>query len=320
MNRIRIGMAALGLFAAQFAMADAYPTKPITLVVPFSAGGGTDAVARLLAEKMKDGLKTSVIVENRPGASAQIGTRHVIDSAADGYTVLVATTSLINSPYLFAKMPYDAMKQLRPVVSVADMPIFLAVRQDLPAKNVAEFVELAKKSDGKMNYGSAGPGTTLHLSAEWLKANAGFKATHVPFKGSGQAVTALSGGHVDWNMENLSAVQAMTQANKVRLLAVAAPKRHPLTPDVPTLGESGLPNVNLATWSFLMVPSGTPDAVVARLNKEVNHVLAMPEVQDKLFKQGFVPTGGTPEETLQRMKDEAVQWSTVIKSANISVQ
>lgn len=194
MNLIRIGAAALGMLLAQFAFAQAYPSKTISLVVPFPAGGGTDIVARLVADKLREPLKGSVVVENKPGASAQIGNKYVIDAA----------------------------KQLRPVVSLADLPIFLSIStQKHSAKTVREFVEAAKKATN-LNYGSAGPGTTLHMSAEWFKASTGIQAVHIPFKGSGPEVVALAGGQVDFAMENLGAVQPMVQAGHVRLLGVAS--------------------------------------------------------------------------------------------------
>jgi tripartite-type tricarboxylate transporter receptor subunit TctC len=321
MNFFRTGAAALGMLLAfaQSALAQSYPSKPITLVVPFSAGGGTDIVARLVAEKLREPLKANVLVENKPGASAQIGNRYVIDSAPDGYTLLVGTTSLINGPALFPKLPYDAMKQLRPVISLADLPIFLSIStQKHSAKTLKEFVEVAKKTPN-MNYGSAGPGTTLHMSAEWFKANTGVQAVHIPFKGSGPEVVALAGGQVDFAMENLGAVQPMVQAGRVRLLGVASPVRHPHVPDVPTFREAGLPDVNLATWIFLMAPAATPDAVVALLNRTVNDILKMPDTREKLLQQGFVQTGGSVEEMSQRMKNEAVLWGTVIKNADIRI-
>ena len=319
MNLLRIGAAAAGLLLAPLGFAQSYPSKPVTLVVPFAAGGGTDIVARLVAERLREPLKGSVIVENRPGASAQIGNRYVIESAPDGHTLLVGTTSLINGPALFPKLPYDAEKQLRPVASLANLPIFLAVSTKHSVKTVREFIDMAKKSNN-LNYASAGPGTSLHMASEWLKMNAGFQATHIPFKGSAGAVVALAGGQVDFSMENLGPVAPMVQQNRVRLLAVASHERHPHVPDVPTLGQSGLPDVNLATWIFLMAPTATPDAVVALLNRTVNDILKQPDTRDKLLQQGFVQAGSTVEEMAQRMKAEAVLWGTVIKNANITVQ
>lgn len=320
MKSIRIGLAVLGLCLAHTACAAPYPERPITMVVPFAAGGGTDVLARLVAERLTARFKTSVVVDNRPGASAQIGTRHVVEAAPDGHTLLVATNSLVTGPFLFSNLPYDAARDLTPVVSMADLPIFLAVNSRHDARTVQDFVALAKQSAGKFNYGSAGPGTTLHMAAEWLKRNAGFEATHIPFKGSGVAVGALGAGHVDFNMENLGAVQAMAQSGRVRLLAVASPRRHPSEPGVPTMGESGLPEVNLATWVFLMAPAGTPKEAVGVLNAAVNDILQEDAVKEQLLKQGFVPTGGTPSDVLDRMGREADLWGTVIKTAHITAQ
>jgi tripartite-type tricarboxylate transporter receptor subunit TctC len=319
MKLFKTAAAIAAVLLTQLAFAQTYPAKPVTLVVPFGAGGGTDIVARLVAERLREPLKGNVIVENRPGASAQIGNRYVIESAPDGHTLLVGTTSLINGPALFPKLPYDAEKQLRPVVSLADLPIFLAVSTKHTVKTVREFIDMAKQS-GNLNFASAGPGTTLHMSSEWLKLNGGFQATHIPFKGSSGAVVALGGGQVDFSMENLGPVQPMVQSNRVRLLAVASHQRHPHVPDVPTLGQSGLPDVNLATWIFLMAPAATPDPVVTLLNKTVNQILARPDMKDKLLEQGFIGTGGSIEEMQKRMKAEAALWGAVIKAAQITVE
>ena len=320
MRLVHLAAAALGALAASLAFAQAYPSKPVVLVVPFPPGGGTDIVARFVAEKLREPLKQNVVVENKPGASAQIGNKYVVDAAPDGHTLLVGTTSLINGPALFgSKLPYDAAKQLRPVVSLADLPIFLSVStQKHTAKTLQEFVEVAKRTPN-LNFGSAGPGTTLHMSAEWFMANTGVQAVHIPFKGSGPEVVALAGGQVDFAMENLGAVQPMVQQGRVRLLGVASHSRHPHAPDVPTFKEAGLPDVNLATWIFLMAPAATPDAVVAQLNSSINDILKTTEMRDKLLGQGFVPTGGTVEAMAARMKAEAELWGTVIRNANIKL-
>lgn len=325
-NRIFVSAAALSFVTlasaahAQGAAPASFPTKTMTMVVPFSPGGGTDQVARLVAKLLSETLKTSVIVENKAGASTQIGTRAVVESPADGHTLLVGTTSLINGPFLFAKLPYDASKQLRPVASLADLPIYLAVNSGLGANTLPAFLGLARKNKGAFNYGSAGPGTTLHMSSEWLKTNAGFDATHVPFKGSGEAVTALAGNQVQFSMENLGPVLPMVQAKRVNLLAIAAPQRHPKTPDVPTFKEFGLPDINLSTWIFLMAPAGTPDSVATRLNSAVNEILQRADVKEQLFSNGFVPTGGSTTDMLKRMDREAAQWGQVIRAAKITAQ
>jgi len=319
MNPIRCAVVALAFLFSHLAFAQAYPTaKPITLVVSFPAGGGTDIVARLVAARMTEALKTNVIVENRPGASSQIGNRYVVESAPDGYTLLVATTSIINGPALFAKLPYDAAKQLRPVVSLADLPIFLAVSTKHNARTVAELVGILKKSSN-VNFASAGPGTSLHMSAEYFKGATGIQATHIPFKGSAPSILAVAQGEVDFNMENLGPALPMVQQGRVRLLAVAAQQRHPLEPNVPTFKEAGLPDVNLSTWIFLMAPAATPDAVVNLLNKTINDILRTDDTRDKLLAQGFVRTGGSIAEMNARWKSEGDLWGTVIRNANIKI-
>lgn len=321
MKPSRLFFAALAFLLSQSAFAQPYPSaKNIALVVPFPAGGGTDIVARLVALKLGEALKTSVIVENKPGASAQIGNKYVMDAAPDGYTLLVGTTSLINGPALFgSKLPYDHTRQLRPVISLADLPIVLAIStQKWNSKTVKEFVDQAKKTPN-LNYGSAGPGTTLHMSSEWFKQATGVEAQHIPFKGSGQSVPALAGGQVDFNMENPGPALPLVKQGSIRFLAVASHSRHPQFPDLPTFKEAGLPDVNLATWIFLMAPAATPDAVVSLLNKTINEILQQPDMKDKLLQQGFVQTGGTIQEMETRMKVETELWGEVIRKANIKV-
>ena len=320
MKRIAAAAAALGLALSPFAQAQTYPTRTVSLVVPFPAGGGTDIVARLVAQRLSESLKGNVVVDNRPGASAQIGTKYVVDAAPDGHTLLIGTTSLVNGPALFGnKLPYDHNKQLRPVISLADLAIFLSVNaQKFSARTVKEFIEQAKKMPN-LNMGSAGAGTTLHMSGEWFKLATGLQSLHVPFKGSAPQVVALAGGEVDWAMENYGAVLPMVQTGRVRLLAVASPARHPQAPDVPTFKEAGLPDVNLSTWIFLMAPAATPDAIVAQLNKSIRAILLTPDMQDKLLQQGFVQSGGTVEQLAARMKAETELWGKVIRDANIKI-
>ncbi|HYC45068.1 MAG TPA: tripartite tricarboxylate transporter substrate binding protein [Burkholderiales bacterium] len=320
MKLIAAAAAALCVVLSPFSQAQTYPTRSVSLVVPFSAGGGTDIVARLLAQKLSESLKGTVVVDNRPGASAQIGTKYVVDAAPDGHTLLVGTTSLVNGPALFGKkLPYDHNKQLRPVISLADLAIFLSVNaQKFSAKTVKEFIEQAKKMPN-LNMGSAGPGTTLHMSAEWFKLATGLPSLHVPFKGSAPQVVALGGGQVDWAMENFGAVLPMVQNGRVRLLAVASHARHPQAPDVPTFKEAGLPDVNLSTWIFLMAPAATPDAIVTRLNTTIREILRTQDMQDKLLQQGFVQSGGTVAELAARMKAETELWGKVIREANIKL-
>ena len=323
MKSIAAAAAVLGIALSSLPLvsqAQSYPTRTVSLVVPFPAGGGTDIVARLVAQRLSESLKGNVVVDNRPGASAQIGTKHVVDAAPDGHTLLIGTTSLVNGPALFgSKLPYDHNKQLRPVISLADLAIFLSVNaQKFSARTVKEFIEQAKKMPN-LNMGSAGAGTTLHMSGEWFKLATGMQSLHVPFKGSAPQVVALGGGEVDWAMENFGAVLPMVQSGRVRLLAVASPARTPPAPDVPTFKEAGLPDVNLSTWVFLMAPAATPDAVVAQLNKTIRAILVTPEMQEKLLQQGFVQSGGTVGELAARMKAETELLGKVIRDANIKL-
>ena len=320
MKGIAAAGAAFAIALSPFAQAQTYPARTVSLVVPFPAGGGTDIVARLVAQKLSESLKGNVVVDNRPGASAQIGTKYVVDAAPDGHTLLIGTTSLVNGPALFGnKLPYDHNKQLRPVISLADLAIFLSVNaQKFSARTVKEFVEQAKKMPN-LNMGSAGAGTTLHMSGEWFKLATGLQSLHVPFKGSAPEVVALAGGEIDWAMENYGAVLPMVQTGRVRVLTVASPSRHPQAPDVPTFKEAGLPDVNLSTWIFLMAPAGTPDAVVAQLNRTLREMLRTQDMQDKLLQQGFVQSGGTVAELAARMKAETDLWGKVIREANIKI-
>ena len=326
MKCIAAAAVALGIALSPCAQAQtpstgqAYPTKTVTLVVPFATGGGTDIVARLVAQKLSEALKGSVVVDNRPGASTQIGTKYVVDAAPDGHTLLVGTTSLVNGPALFGnKLPYDHNKQLRPVISLADLPIFLCVNaQKFSGRTVKEFVAQAKNMSN-LNMGSAGAGTTLHMSGEWFKLATGIQSVHVPFKGSGPEVVALAGGEIDWAMENYGAVLPMVQTGRVRVLTVASPSRHPQAPDVPTFKEAGLPDVNLSTWIFLMAPAATPDRVVTQLNTTLREILRTQDMQDKLLQQGFVQSGGTVEQLAARMKAETELWGKVIRDANIKI-
>ena len=319
----RIAVLALGAAAwmmGQPAAAQQFPSKPITIIVPFAAGGASDMTARLVAKKLEESLKTTVLVDNRAGANSQIGTAAVIHAEPDGHTLLLGTTSLINNVHLYSKLPYDASRGLRPVVGIVDVPVFLAVGPRMPVSDAREFIAAAKNSRGGLNFASAGAGSTLHLSSEWLKLNAGFDATHIPHRGSGPAVVALATSVVDFSMENYGPALPQMQAKRVRLLAIGGPKRFPALPDIPTFKEVGLPDVDLSSWFVLMAPAATPDAVVQKLNQHVNDILAMPEVREKLIGIGLSPLGGSPEEMQARMRQGSRKRGAIIRSAKVSVE
>ena len=310
---------ALAAGVAGAAGAQSFPNRPITIVVPFAAGGASDITARLIGQELGAALGTSVVVDNKPGANTQIGTALVARAPADGHTLLLGTTSLINNVHFYPNMPYDASRALTPVIGLVDVPAFLLVGPRVKANNVREFVAMAKSSGGKLNYASAGAGSSLHLATEWFKSNVGFEATHIPQRGSGPAVTSVASGETDFSFENLGPARPQMDAGRVRILAIAGPKRFPGLPNVPTLEESGLPGADLSSWFVLMAPAGTPRPVIDTLNREVNKALAKPDIRDRLLKLGLFPMGGTPEQLAARMQQDSGKWGLVIRQAHIKL-
>ncbi|MFC3340602.1 Bug family tripartite tricarboxylate transporter substrate binding protein [Paracandidimonas soli] len=310
----------LGMSGTASAETKGYPASPITIVVPFAPGGASDMTARLIGEQLGERLKQTVIVENRAGANSQIGTSSVVRAQPDGYTLLLGTTSLVNNPFLYKNLPYDAATQLRPVVGLVDVPAFLTVGSKLNVKSAQEFLGVAKKNNGALNYSSAGMGSTLHLAAEWLKDKAGIDAAHIPQRGSGPSVVAVASGEVDFSMENYGPAKPQIDAGRLSMLAVASPARFPALPDVPTFKEAGLPDVDLSSWFVLMAPADTPDSVVNLLNEHVNAVLARPEIKERLVAIGLVPLGGSADDMRKRMDNDAKQWGDIIRSADIKVE
>jgi len=313
-------VSALSLVAAAGgAWAQPYPSKPITIVVPFAAGGASDITARLIGKRLGDILGTTVVVDNKPGANSQVGTAAVVRSAPDGHTLLLGTTSLVNNVHFYPQMPYDASRDLSPVVGIVEVPAFLAVGINVKEATARDFIAMARRSDGKLNYASAGAGSTLHLAAEWFKSQVGFRAQHIPQRGSGPAVTSLAAGETDFSFENYGPARAQMQTGRVRLLAIAAPRRFPALPDVPTLAEAGLPATDLSSWFVLMAPAGTPEPVIVTLNREVNRILKEPEVRERLLQLGLVPMGGSTEQLRAQMQQDSGKWGLVIRSAQVSI-
>jgi tripartite-type tricarboxylate transporter receptor subunit TctC len=312
-------IAASAMLVTASSLAQGMPPGRITIVVPFAPGGATDITARVLAERLTEALKQQVIVENKAGANSQIGTGYVAGAKADGSVLLLGTSSLINNPHFYTRMPYDAARDLRPVVGVVDVPVFLAVGPKVSARDAKEFVTQAKAANGSLNYSSAGAGSTLHLASEWLKKNAGFSANHIPHKGSGPAVAALAQGEVDFSMENYGPALPHMQSKRVRLLAIGARERFAGLPDIPTFKEAGLPDADLASWFVLMAPTGTPDSVVNLLNEKVNVILQNAEVKQRLVKLGLSPLGGSADAMRERMKADSEKWGEVIRSAKITI-
>jgi tripartite-type tricarboxylate transporter receptor subunit TctC len=308
------------LALAAFPVHAQYPGKPLRLIVPFAPGGSTDIFARLIAERAQAPLGQPVVVENKAGAAGNIGANEVAKAAPDGYTLLMATTGVmaINNA-LYKSMTYDAAKELEPVLFVASITNVLIVPPDFPAKSVAQLVALAKKEPGKLSFASSGAGSSTHMSAELFKSLSGTDILHIPYKGSGQALPDLMSGRVSMMFENAPGAVSHIKSGKVRALAVTGLKRASALPELPTIAESGVPGYESLSWSGIAVPAGTPRAVIERLNKDLNAVLATPEMRAKLTEQGAEAMGGPPEAFASHVRAEREKWSRLIREKNIVV-
>jgi tripartite-type tricarboxylate transporter receptor subunit TctC len=316
--RLAVGVAVLAVLHAlpAPAAADTYPTKPIKLVVPFPAGGATDIIARVVAQKAHEAWRQPVIVDNRPGAGGNIGADLVAKSPADGYTLLMGTvgTHAINSS-LYSKMPYDHLKDFQAVTLVATVPNVLVVHPSVPAKSVKDLIALAKAKPGQLNFASTGNGTSIHLCGELFKTMASVDIVHIPYKGSAPALTDLLGGQVNLMFDNLPPSMPHIKAGKLRPLAVTTAKRASALPDVPTMAEAGVPGFEAFAWFGLFAPAGAPKEIVAKWVAEVQKALKQPEVQEKLAGQGADPVGSTSEEYTAFVKAETTKWAAVVKKS-----
>ena len=299
----------------------AYPAKSVRMVVPFAAGAGSnDIMARLIAQKLTDALHQQFVVDNRPGASGIIGTDIVAKAPPDGYTVLMMSLTFTVNPSLFAKLPYDTVKDLTPVTMVASAPLMLVVHPSVPAKSVQEFIAYAKANPGKLNFGSGGPGTTPHLAGEMLKTMAGLQMTHIPYKGGAPALADLVGGQIQFMCENIPGTLPFAKAGKLRALAVTDLKRSPLLPELPTLDESGLKGYQIVGWNGMFVPAGTPQAIVAKLQAEVGRALALADVKERLAVMGADGVGDTPQHFAIFIRSEIPKWAKVVRDAGMKVE
>lgn len=294
----------------------AFPTRPITIVVPFSAGGTTDILARVIGQYMSKDLGQPVIVDNRAGAGGNIGAQNVARAAPDGYTILMGTvgTHAINQS-LYKKMPFDPIKDFAPLSRVALVPNLLVANPAQPFKSVKELIAYAKANPGKVTFGSSGSGTSIHLSGEMFQHMAGVKMQHVPYRGSSPAVTDLLGGQIAVMFDNMPSAIGHVKAGKLRALAVTTPKRSPALPDVPTIAEAGVPGYSATSWFGLLAPANTPAPVVARLNASILKALADPEVKKKMAEQGAEPFGEKPEQFAEFIRSETAKWGTIVKQS-----
>lgn len=322
MKGILCCMALAGLALAPLAQAQAdWPTRPVRVVVPFPAGGTTDIVGREISERLAKAFGQPFIVDNKAGASGNIGVENVVRSAPDGYTLVVgAPQTLTINPQLFKNLPFDPQRDLAPIAVIASVPNVLLVTNSLPVKTPQELIAYARANPGKLNYGSSSIGGTPHLSAELFKSMTGTQIVHVPYKGSSPALQDLMGGQIEMMFDNLPAGLPLIRAGKVRALAVTTTARTPAAPDLPTLNESGVPGFDSQGWFALLAPAGTPPAILERINREVNTILATPEFRERLERVGAVPVGGTIADFRNRLRDESERWGKVIKFANITPQ
>ncbi len=316
---------ALALLAAAClpvrADAQGYPVKPLRLVVPFPAGGNTDLYARPIAQKLGELLGQQVLVDNRPGAGGSIGGELVAKALPDGYTLIAGTTSTFGiGPNLYRKLPYDPLRDFAPVILGALAQNMLIVHPSVPARSVRELVAIARAHPGKLNFASAGNGTSSHVAGELFKSLAKVDMTHVPYKGTGVAMVDLLSGQVDMIFDSLGTALPQVKAGRLRALAVTGARRFELMPELPTVSESGVPGYEVSAWFAVFAPAGTPSDVIARLNADLNRVLQMPEIRAAWALQGAEVGGGPPERLAAHVRNELAKWGKVVREANIRLE
>ncbi|MGQ0510616.1 MAG: Bug family tripartite tricarboxylate transporter substrate binding protein [Betaproteobacteria bacterium] len=297
-----------------------YPNRPIKLIVPFPPAGATDIVGRIVAQKLTERLGQSVVVENKPGAGGSIGSDIVAKSAPDGYTLLMATSSTHSIGPSLQKLPYDPIKDFAAITHVANVPNVLVVSPTLPVKDVKEFVALAKSKPGQLNFASSGVGTIVHLNGELFKMITGIDVQHIPYKGTALSIPDVANGNIAMLFDSLASVMPHVRSNKVRPIAVNAPGRSPLLPEVPTFAEIGMTEYDTYTWFGMFAPAGTPAAIVARVQAEVVISLAAPDLRERFSQVGAEAVGSTPQQFTARILADTAKWAKVIKAANVKLQ
>lgn len=314
-------LGALALGAAAPAAADDYPTRPITLVVPFPPGGSTSIVARIIADKMSPALGQAIVIDNRGGAGGTVGARQVARAEPDGYTLLLGYTgTLAIGPSLYPNVGYDSRKDFEAIGRIGAAPSTIVVNPSFPVRSLAELIAYAKAHPGEVNFGSAGVGSVNHIAGELFATMAGVKLTHVPYKGTGPALNDLLGGHILLAFAPIPATHALAQGGKLRMLAVTSLKRSPLAPDVPTVAESGLPGFNAVLTYGLLAPAGTPRPIIDKLNKELRAALASPDVRKQLATEGADVEPSTPEEYAADIDREETQWSKIVRESGAKAE
>jgi tripartite-type tricarboxylate transporter receptor subunit TctC len=317
MIRIFLLIAGLGIAAAGHAQK--YPERPIRLIVPFAAGGTSDLMGRVIGGKLGEALGQTVVVDNRGGAGGTLGAALAAQALADGYTLLVPHVGLAINETLYAKRQYNAVKDLAPISKLGVTPNAVVVNNALPVNSVQDLIALAKKRPGKLNYGSAGVGSAAHLAMALLENAAGVKFNHIPYKGGGPSLIATVAGEVDFSIPAYPTSVPHVKAGRLRILAVTGSKRESTVPDVPTVAESGLPGYEFEIWFGLFAPSGTPKAIITRLNQEIVKALAMPDMREKLAQTGVDAESSTPAQLGQLLRSDVAKWAKIIKAAGIPI-
>ncbi len=316
------GLLALGaLLAAPWTSLhsqEAWPTKPVRLVVPFAPGGSTDVIARMLGQKLSEIWGQPVTIDNRAGAGGNLGADLVAKSPSDGYTLLFASGSITINPQLYKHMPFDTKKDLVPITNVASGPMLVVVPDNSPARSIKDLIAMAKAKPGTVNFGSAGVGSQVHLAAENFANAAGIDIVHVPYKGEAPAYTDLIGRQTQMMVGNFAAASALLGNGRLRALAVTGRQRSPQMPDVPTVAESGLPGFENTGWFGLFAPAGLPPAVLAKIQRDTVKVIGTTDTKARLYVQGMTPVGNTPAEFAKAMTDESEHWAQVVKNRKLS--
>jgi tripartite-type tricarboxylate transporter receptor subunit TctC len=314
---MRVFIAAIGLMlAAGPAQAQQnYPTKPIRLIVPFAAGGGTDITARMLAQKLTESFKQTVIVDNRPGGGGTIGIESAVRAQPDGYTMILLTTGYTTNAAL-NKLAYDPVNDIAPIGMVGETGFVVTIHPSLPTKSVKELIAYDKVSPGKINYGSAGAGGITHIATELLNYMAGTKITHIPYKGAGPALNDLLGGQIQLLLVGMPPVMPHVRSNRLRAIAITSAKRSSTAPDIPTVGET-VPGYEAVLWFAVLGPKALPKNIVTRWNKEIDRIVQLPEMKERMASDGTEPIGGSPEHFREVIKRDLAKWQKVVKTASI---
>ena len=317
---LRAVLAVAWLCCGAAAWSQSYPSKPVRLVVPYAVGGSADVYGRVLAAKLSEDLGHPVVVENRPGGGAIVGTDAVAKSAPDGYTILMMSNTHAVNETLIPKKPYDLMRDLAPVTGVNYQDLLLVVHPSVPVSNVKELIAYAKKNPGKLNYASSGPGTPYHMAGELFKYMAGVDIVHIPHKGSDQARTAVLGQQVDMMFDAISTIVGQVHAGKLKAIATTGNKRSTVTPEVPTVAESGVAGYEAPIWLGLMAPAATPTPIIEKLHAEVVKVLQSPDIKDNWAKQGAAPMPLKPDEFDRFLRADIEKWGKLVKATGMKVE